>query len=67
MYAKYEVSISNGSIVMAKVKVFLLQSDRDTDIVIDRQTEQKLNDQEFHPGGLKMYLLRESIKVVIQM
>ena len=45
MHAKYEVSISYGSKVMAKVKVFLPQS--------HRQTGQKVCTPEFYSGGIK--------------
>ena len=50
MHAKYEVSISYGSKVMAKFKVFL-HFPRQTDL--ESQTGQKLNAPEFHSRGIK--------------
>ena len=41
MHAKYEVSISNGSKVIAKVKVDNRQTNKQTDKQIDKQTGQK--------------------------
>ena len=41
MHAKYEVSISNGSKVIAKVKVHNTQTDKQTDRQTNRQTGQK--------------------------
>ena len=46
MHAKDEISISYGSKVMAKVKVFLQQS--------HRHTGQKLDAPQFHSGGIKI-------------
>ena len=41
MHAKYEVSTSNGSIVIANVKVDNRQTDRQTDRQTNKQTGQK--------------------------
>ena len=41
MHAKYEVSTSNGSKVIPKVKVDNRQTDRQTDKQTDRQTDRK--------------------------
>ena len=41
MHAKYEVSISYGSKVIAKVKVDNRQKDRQTDRQIDKQTNRQ--------------------------
>ena len=48
MHAKYEVSTSKGSKVIAKVKVDNRQTDKKTDRQIDRQTGQK---QSLDPGA----------------
>ena len=48
MHAKYEVSVSYGSTVMAKGKVFATESQSNT------QTKQKLDAPEFHSGGHKI-------------
>ena len=47
MQSKYEVSLSYGSKLMAKIKVFCHRH-------TDRQTGQNLDDPEFHPGGIKI-------------
>ena len=41
MHAKYEVSISNGSKVIAKVKVDNRQTDRQTNRQTNRQTDRE--------------------------
>ena len=56
MLAKYEVSISYGSKVMAKVKGFFLATESQTDRQTESQTGQKLDAPEFHSGHIKMIL-----------
>ena len=52
MHAKYEVYISYGSKVIAKVKVDNRQTNKQTDRQKDRQTGQKqYAPQSFDPGG----------------
>ena len=47
MHAKYEVSISYGSKVMSKIKVFFLPQSH-------RQTGQKIDAPKFHSGAIKI-------------
>ena len=49
-------SISYGSKVMAKVKVFCHRQSH-------RQTGQKIDAPEFHYGGIKMFLINSSISI----
>ena len=64
MHAKYEVSISYGSKVMAKIKVFFHRvTDRQTESQTHRQ-DKKLDAPEFHPRGHKKKL---HVHVVVQL
>ena len=53
MHAKYEVSISYGSKVIAKVKVDNRQTDRQTNRQTDKQTDRTktICPRSFDPGG----------------
>ena len=53
MHAKYEVSISDGSKVIVKVKVDIKQTDRQTNKQTDKQTErtETICPRSFDPGA----------------
>jgi len=53
MHAKYQVSICNGSKVMANVKVVLKQTNKQTNNVTDTQTGQKQYAPQILSGGHK--------------
>ena len=53
MHAKYQVSICNGSKVMANVKVVLKQTNKQTNKQTDKQTGQKQYATQILSGGHK--------------
>ena len=67
MHAKYEVSLSNDSKVIAKVKVDNRQTDKQTDKQTNKQTGQKqyapdhLNRE--HKKGTRFYIIARIIDI----
>ena len=65
MHAKYEVSISHGSKVIAKVKVVNRQTDKQTDRQTDKQTNKQTGQKQYAPiilsGGIKITYVCETL------
>ena len=65
MHAKYEVFISYGSKVIAKVKVDNRQTDRQTNKQTDKQTDRQKGQKQYAPDhsirGHKKDILRSSV------
>ena len=62
MHAKYEVSISYGSKIIAKVKVDNRQTNKQTDKQTDRQTDKQTGQKQYAPDHSIRGIKKLSVK-----